>query len=154
MYLTDLYNTGYLWKFYPLIEKELNLRINGVSPYNSNIFNGAEGRLKFLDQIQEYPHICVVAGDETRQYQPDGFKWRFLQIDIRCYINDESDPQETLALLMEDIERVIDINDILTYDDTVSPNLKTTSLTLLSIATDEGVLAPLGIGELILSVRY
>ena len=141
-------------KIVDALVKELNLRINGVSPYNSNIFNGAEGRLKFLDQIQEYPHICVVAGDETRQYQPDGFKWRFLQIDIRCYINDESDPQETLALLMEDIERVIDINDILTYDDTVSPNLKTTSLTIISLSTDEGVLTPLGIGEMLVEVRY
>tara|TARA_B100000287_G_scaffold383515_1_gene389345 strand:+ start:592 stop:1047 length:456 start_codon:yes stop_codon:yes gene_type:complete len=136
-----------------LVDK-LNLSINGVSPYNSNIFNKAEGRLKFLDQIQEYPHICVVAGDETRQYQPDGFKWRFLQIDIRCYINDETDPQETLALLMEDIERVIDNNDILTYDDTVSPNLKTTSLTIISLSSDEGVLTPLGIGEMIVEVRY
>ena len=141
-------------KIVDALVKELNLRINGVSPYNSNIFNGAEGRLKFLDQIQEYPHICVVAGDETRQYQPDGFKWRFLQIDIRCYINDETDPQETLALLMEDIERVIDINDILTYDDTVSPNLKTTSLTIISLSTDEGALTPLGIGEMLVEVRY
>ena len=141
-------------KIVDALVKELNLRINGVSPYNSNIFNGAEGQLKFLDQIQEYPHICVVAGDETRQYQPDGFKWRFLQIDIRCYINDESDPQETLALLMEDIERVIDINDILTYDDTVSPNLKTTSLTIISLSTDEGALTPLGIGEMLVEVRY
>ena len=141
-------------KIVDALVKELNLKINGVSPYNSNIFNKAEGRLKFLDQIQEYPHICVVAGDETRQYQPDGFKWRFLQVDIRCYINDETDPQETLALLMEDIERVIDNNDILTYDDTVSPNLKTTSLTIISLSTDEGALTPLGIGEMLVEVRY
>lgn len=141
-------------KIVDALVEELNLRINGVSPYNSNIFNKAEGRLKFLDQIQEYPHICVVAGDETRQYQPDGFKWRFLQVDIRCYINDETDPQETLALLMEDIERVIDNNDILTYDDTVSPNLKTTSLTIISLSTDEGALTPLGIGEMLVEVRY
>ena len=141
-------------KIVDALVEELNLRINGVSPYNSNIFNKAEGRLKFLDQIQEYPHICVVAGDETRQYQPDGFKWRFLQVDIRCYINDETDPQETLALLMEDIERVIDNNDILTYDDTVSPNLKTTSLTIISLSTDEGALTPLGIGEMLIEVRY
>ena len=133
---------------------QLKVNINGVAPYNSNIFNNAHGHLKFLDQIQEYPHVCVVAGDETRQYQPGGLKWRFLNIEIRSYISDETEPQETLALLCEDIERVIDNNDILVYDDTVSPSLKTTSLTLLSIATDEGVLSPLGIGEMILSVRY
>ena len=141
-------------KIVDALVKELNTSINGVSPYNSNIFNNADGHLKFLDTIQEYPQVCVVAGDETRQYQPGGLKWRFLTLEIRCYISDETEPQETLALLCEDIERVLDNNDILTYDDTVSPNLNTTSLTLLSIATDEGVLAPLGIGEMILSVRY
>ena len=26
MYLKDLYNTGYLWTYYPLVEKEVNLR--------------------------------------------------------------------------------------------------------------------------------
>ena len=55
---------------------------------------------------------------------------------------------------MEDIERVIDNNDILTYDDTVSPNLKTTSLTIISLSTDEGALTPLGIGEMLVEVRY
>ena len=133
---------------------ELKTSINGVAPYNSNIFNNADGHLKFLDTIQEYPQVCVVAGDETRQYQPGGLKWRFLNLEIRCYISDETDPQETLALLCEDIERVIDNNDILVYDDTVSPSLKTTSLTLLTITTDEGVLSPLGIGEMVISVRY
>ena len=141
-------------KIVDALVKELNLNINGTAPYNSNLFNNAEGHLKFLDQIQEYPHICVVAGDETRQYQPDGFKWRFLQLDIRCYINNEADPQEILALLMEDIERVVDNNDILIYDDNVSPNLNTTSLTIISLSTDEGVLTPLGIGEMLVEVRY
>ena len=55
---------------------------------------------------------------------------------------------------MEDIERVIDENDVLTYDDTVSPNLKTTSLTLQSLSTDEGVMAPLAIGEILVACRY
>jgi hypothetical protein len=108
----------------------------------------------FLDQIQEYPKLCVVPGDETREYQPGEFKWRFLQLDVRVYVEDQEDPQEVLALLMEDIERVIDNNDVLTYDDTVSPALTTTSLTVTSLSTDEGVLTPLGIGEMTLECRY
>ena len=116
--------------------------INGIHPYNSNAFNNVHGNMIFLDQIQEYPKICVVAGDEARQYQPGEFKWRFLNVDIRVYVENQEDSQEALAILMEDIERVIDDNDILSYDTTVSPNLKTTSLTLLSLSTDEGVLAP------------
>ena len=128
--------------------------IDGNYPYNSNVFNNVHGNMIFLDQIQEYPKVCVVAGDETRQYQPNEFKWRFLSLDIRVYVEDQEDPQEVLALLMEDIERVVDNNDVLIYDDTVSPNLTTTSLTLRSLSTDEGVLTPLGIGELTLECRY
>jgi len=128
--------------------------INGQSPYNSNLFNEVHGNTLFLDQISQYPSVCVIAGDETREYQPDGFKWRYLNIEIRTYVSDEEDPQEELALLLEDIERVIDNNDVLTYDDSVSPNLKTTSSTILTITTDEGVLAPLGIGEVAIQVRY
>ena len=128
--------------------------IDGNFPYNSNVFNNVHGHMIFLDQIQEYPKVCVVAGDETREYQPGEFKWRFLNLDIRVYVEDQDDPQEVLALLVEDIERVIDDNDVLTYDDTVSPNLTTTSLTLQSVSTDEGVLTPLGLGELTLECRY
>ena len=128
--------------------------INGIHPYNSNIFNNAHGHMIFLDQIQEYPKVCVVAGDEVRQYQPGEFKWRFLQLEIRVYTSNQEDSQEALAVLMEDIERVIDDNDILVYDSTVDPSLKTTSLTLLSLTTDEGVLAPLGIGEMVIECRY
>jgi hypothetical protein len=128
--------------------------IDGNYPYNSNVFNNAHSGMVFLDQIQEFPKVCVVPGDETREYQPNEFKWRFLSLDIRVYVEDQEDPQEVLALLMEDIERVIDSNDVLTYDDTVSPNLTTTSLTLESMSTDEGVLIPLGIGELTVLCRY
>lgn len=128
--------------------------IDGNYPYNSNVFNNASAGMVFLDQIQEYPKVCVVAGDETREYQPNAFKWRFLSLDVRVYVEDQEDPQEVLALLVEDIERVIDDNDVLIYDNTVSPNLTTTSLTLQSLSTDEGVLTPLGIGELTLECRY
>ena len=104
--------------------------IDGNHPFNSNVFNNVHGHMVFLDEIQEYPKVCIVAGDETRQYQPNEFKWRFLSLDIRVYVEDQEDSQEVLALLMEDIEQVIDNNDVLIYDDTVSPALKTTSLTL------------------------
>jgi len=128
--------------------------INGIHPYNSNVFNNAHGHMIFLDQIQEYPKVCVIAGDEARQYQPGEFKWRFLNLEVRVYISNQEDSQEALAILMEDIERVIDDNDILVYDSTVDPSLKTTSLTLISLSTDEGVLSPLGIGEMVVECRY
>ena len=128
--------------------------IDGNFPNNSNVFNNVHSGMIFLDEIQEYPKVCVVSGDETREYQPNEFKWRFLSLDIRVYVEDQEDPQEVLARLMEDIERVVDDNDVLIYDDTVSPNLTTTSLTLQALTTDEGVLAPLGIGQMTVLCRY
>jgi len=128
--------------------------IDGNYPFNSNIYQNADSHLVFLDEIQQYPKVCVVAGDEVRQYQPGGFKWRFITITIRVYVEDANDPQENLSLLLEDLERVIDDNDILVYDDTVSPHLSSTSATIQSISTDEGVITPLGIGEMVIEIRY
>jgi len=128
--------------------------IDGNHPFNSNVFDNVDGHLKFLDEIEQYPKICIVAGDEFREYLPDQFKWRLLDLTIRAYVSDNNDVQETLALLMEDIERVIDDNDNLVYDDSVDPSQSATSLTIGSISTDEGVIAPLGIGEMTVRVRY
>jgi hypothetical protein len=128
--------------------------INGQYPYNSNVSNNVDGHLKFLDEIEQYPKVCVIAGDEFREYQPNAFKWRLLDLTIRVYIHDNNDTQETLALLLDDIENIIDDNDNLVYDDTVDPSQSTTSLTIGSISTDEGVIAPLGIGEMTVRVRY
>tara|TARA_Y100000114_G_C11539218_1_gene221801 strand:- start:37 stop:486 length:450 start_codon:yes stop_codon:yes gene_type:complete len=128
--------------------------IDGNHPFKSNIFDNAKSRMVFLDEIEQYPKVCVIAGDETRQYLPDGFKWRFLQLTIRAYVHNEDDAQEELALLLEDIEKIVDENDALVYDDSVSPNLITTSMTVDTLSTDEGVISPLGIGELTITVRY
>ena len=129
-------------------------QIDGSHPYISNVFENVKGNMIFLDEIESYPKVCVVAGDETREYQPAEFKWRFLTVTIRAYVDNAEDAQEELALLLEDIERIIDENDVLVYDDTVDPSLQTTSITIESISTDEGVIAPLGIGEMVVEVRY
>lgn len=129
-------------------------QIDGNHPYNLNVFDNVASKMVFLDEIEQYPKVCVVAGDESRQYQPGGFKWRFLNLTVRAYVENAEDAQEELALLLEDIERIIDENDALVYDDTVDPNESTTSLTIDSISTDEGVIAPLGIGEISITVRY
>ena len=150
--MTDAYRTGRSKIVDALVEK-IKL-INGNHPFNSNIFKNCHSGMVFLDEIQEFPKLCVVAGNESREYQPGGFKWRFLTLDVRVYVENQEDPQEVLALLMEDIEKVVDDNDMLIYDDTVSPALTTTSLTVSSMSTDEGVLNPLGIGEINLQCRY
>ena len=60
--------------------------INGNHPFNTNVSKNVAGRIKFLDEIEQYPKVCVVAGDEFREYQPGDFKWRLLDLTIRVYI--------------------------------------------------------------------
>tara|TARA_B100001063_G_scaffold238890_1_gene261640 strand:- start:64 stop:513 length:450 start_codon:yes stop_codon:yes gene_type:complete len=129
-------------------------QIDGSHPYNINLFQNVKANMIFLDEIEQYPKVCVVAGDETREYQPGNFKWRFLTLTIRAYVKNEDDAQEELALLFEDIENILDNNDAMVYDDSVSPSQAITQLTVLNLSTDEGVIKPLGIGEMAIEVRY
>ena len=71
---------------------------------------------------------------------------------IRAYVNSE-DPIQELEELLEDIETVVDDNNDLTYHQ-LGSNAGVTQFTVISIDTDEGVLAPLGIGEMIIAARY
>ena len=60
--------------------------------------------------------------------------------------------QAELEQLLEDIESVIDANRVLVYDST--NNYETTEILVVSITTDEGLLAPYAVGEINLQVRY
>ena len=110
-------------------------------------------RLKFWDEVEEFPAIHLNAGSETRQYQTGGYKDRFLNVTVRCYVNQE-DSVAALDELLEDVETVLEENSKLLYHDRNGLEQHTHQITIISIDTDEGVLDPLGVGEIVLEVRY
>ena len=110
-------------------------------------------RLKFWDEVEEFPAIHLNAGSETREYQTGGYKDRFLNVTVRCYVNEE-DSVTALDELLEDVETVIEENSRLRYYDRNGLEQHTHQISILSIDTDEGVLDPLGVGELLIEVRY
>ena len=59
-------------------------------------------RLKFWDEVEEFPAIHLNAGAETREYQGGGYKDRFLNVTVRCYVNEE-DAVSALDELLEDV---------------------------------------------------
>ena len=128
--------------------------IDGSGAFLSDLQNNVHPRLKFWDEVVEFPAIHLNAGAETRQYQAGGYKDRFLAVTIRCYVQDEEDATEALNVLMEDIETVIEENSRLEYADSQNNTFSTQQITIVSINTDEGVLEPLGVGELDIEVRY
>ena len=128
--------------------------IDGSGQFLTDLQNNVHPRLKFWDQVDQFPAVHLNAGPETREYQGGGFKDRFLSITVRCYVQDEEDATEGLNLLMEDIETVLEDNSRLAYTDAQNNSFNTQQITILSINTDEGVLEPLAVGEITIEVRY
>ena len=127
--------------------------INGNSPFRSNLYNNVLPRLKFWDEVQDFPAVHVSAGAESRLYQGGGYKDRFLTITIRVYVQEEN-AVFALEKLFEDIETVLEQNSRLEYKDQDNNSQYTQQITIVSIDSDEGALEPLGVGEIICEVRY
>jgi len=127
-------------------------QIDGTGNYKTTVAS-VEPRLKFWDEITEFPAVHVNAGGETRQYEGHDFKFRFLTLTFRCYVN-EDDAVPALEKLLEDVETVIETNNPITYTDALGGTQSTVQTTINSIDTDEGVLEPFGIGEMICTVQY
>jgi len=126
--------------------------INGTGNFLSSVSN-VSPRLKFWDEIEEFPAIHINAGSETREYLGAGEKFRYLTLTIRCYVQ-QDDAVEALEKLMEDVETVLETNNPITYTNNLGAVQSTIQTTIVSIDTDEGVLDPLGIGELTCVVQY
>lgn len=118
---------------------------NMTTVHSANII----GRLKFWDEVTDNPFLCVVAGNEEREYLPTGFSWGYLNIKLWVYAQDE-DPEAELDRVFSEIETLIDDNNDLEYD----TNKFTTLMSLSAITTDEGILAPQGIGQITVTVQY
>ena len=127
--------------------------INGNGEYLTNLFNNVHPRLKFWDEIEEFPAVHLNAGSETREYQSGGYKDRYMSVTLRCYVNSE-DAVEDLDKLLEDVEVVLEDNSRLAYVDRKGATQYTHQITIISIDTDEGVLEPYGVGEMTIEVRY
>ena len=127
--------------------------INGQGAFLTDVGENVHPRMKFWDEVEEFPALHLNAGSETREYQSAGIRDRFLSVTIRCYVQNE-EAQEELNELMEDVETVIEDNSRLEYTDKANNVYYTQQITVISIDTDEGVLEPLGVGEILVEVRY
>ena len=126
--------------------------IDGTGSFKTNLFDNSYPKLKFWDEVQDFPCVYLTAGTEIREYMPADFTWGFLNVSIKVYVRSESEAQQLLEDLLDDLEKVIHDNRVLVYDTT--NNFSTTEILIQSITTDEGLLAPYGVGEINLQVRY
>jgi hypothetical protein len=105
---------------------------------------------KFIDEINDFPSIYVVAGSETRNYQTTGTTQSQLVISLRGYVYDEEYEliNENYGNITSDLEHVI-YNLPRTHSD-----YQILDVIIQSINTDEGLLTPYGIVELQILISY
>lgn len=127
--------------------------IDGTGDYSVDLAGNVHPKMLFWDEINEWPAVHMSAGTENRVYQPGGLKDRYLNVTVRCYVKSENSVDDLEALL-GDLEYIIEENGRLAYQDRLGMTQTTRDILIQSIDTDEGVLSPLGVGEILLQVLY
>ena len=127
--------------------------IDGNGDFNTDLYQNVHPRLKFWDEVDQFPAVHLNVGSETREYQGGGYKDRFLGITIRCYVK-ETDATIALDRLIEDVETVLEENGQLSYVDRQEKTQTTHDILIVSIDTDEGVLEPFGVADILVQVHY
>lgn len=115
--------------------------------YKHNVFNNVFRKIKFLDEVNDFPSIYLSAGTEIRNFQSENLTVATLNVIIRAYVYGEDNSQTAADNLVEDIEHVI-------YSIGDEPEKGILDITIENISADEGLAFPYGIAELELSVVY
>jgi hypothetical protein len=125
-----------------------NMGKGGALVYRTGRFAQSVGVEKVM-QSRQGTLTAFYTYMKTREYHPGGFKWGHLGINIRAYVHGE-EPLDELEKVLYEIETQLDADQTITYD----TGKTTEQITVLSIATDEGLLAPYGVGEITCEIRY
>lgn len=124
-----------------------------ISPYdttyqfNHNLFGNVYRKIKFLDEVNDFPSLYLAAGTEIRNFQSENLTVATLTVTIRSYVYGEDNSQLLADNLVQDIEHVI-------YNIGDNPDKGILDITIENITQDEGLSFPYGVAEVELSVVY
>tara|TARA_Y100000593_G_C4254338_1_gene308827 strand:- start:91 stop:591 length:501 start_codon:yes stop_codon:yes gene_type:complete len=119
--------------------------------YKTNVFNNVFRRMKFLNEINDFPTLIVTAAGEDRIEIGAGVRFGTFGFEIRGYVKDE-DTIETEEDLADDIEFVLQtMAHSPGHRDTA---LGITDIILTSTETDEGLMTPFGVVIVNGIIRY
>jgi len=134
------------------IIKKLQQIDGSTSPYDAsyefktdihrNVYRG----YKYIDEINDFPSLYVVSGQEQRVYHTKDLTESIVSTTIRCYVYSD-DAEQQLNDLIQDIEHVI-------YNMSLDVQLQLQDITIKEIDTDSGLLEPYGMAEIFLNIRF
>ena len=115
--------------------------------FNTNLFNNVFRKLKFLDEVNDFPSLYIAAGTEFRDFNSKSLTVATLDVTIRAYVYGEDNSQSLADDLVQDIGHVI-------YSIGDNSDKGILDITIESISTDEGLAIPYGLAEAQLTVVY
>ena len=130
--------------------KEIDGGVSSFNPsytYTQNVFNNVFRRIKFLDEVNDFPSVYVSAGTEIRDFNSKSLTVATLDVTIRAYVFGEDNSQSLADNLVQDIEHVI-------YSIGDNPDKGILDITIDSITSDEGLATPYGLAEVELTIVY
>ena len=115
--------------------------------YNTNLFNNVYRKLKFLDEVNDFPSVYIAAGTEIRDFNSENLTTATLDDTIRAYVFSDDNSQDKIDELVQDIEHVI-----YRIGDNSSKGVQ--QFSIANISADEGLVAPYGLGEIEITIDY
>jgi hypothetical protein len=119
--------------------------LNSNYTFQNNIFSNVFRKVKFLDEVNDFPSIFFQVGEEVRVYNTSGNTTGLIPLTLRIYVNDE-ESSGSLDSLIQDIEHIIYNLDTGVYS--------IRDIIISSIDTDEGLVKPYGISEIEIIIDY
>ena len=60
--------------------------INGQGIYKTNLYQNAYAKLKFWDEVNDFPSVYLTPGSEQREYHPGDFAWGYLMVCVKVLV--------------------------------------------------------------------
>ena len=115
--------------------------------YNVNLYNNVERKIKFLDEVNDFPSVYIAAGTEIRDFNSQSLTTATLDATIRAYVFSDDESQDKIDDLIQDIEHVI-------YRIGDNSDKGIQEISISNISADEWLFAPYGLGEIEITIDY
>lgn len=112
---------------------------------STNVFK----HFKFLDEINDFPSVCFVAGSESREQLGANRRLGSIEIALRGYVFDENNI-DIAEILAQNVESKVD-----SFSANVAAQANGVSdARVTAFRTDEGLLQPYGVADLEVQILY
>ena len=104
---------------------------------------------KFLDELNDFPSVCFVAGSESREQLGANRRLGTIDVALRGYVFDENNVDKA-EILAQNVESKVD-----SFSANVAARANGVSdARVTSFRTDEGLFTPYGLADLEIQILY